>query len=206
MRPDHAKPIDALVQLLHASNKSVSVTNDLKKRHYGSITGIITSVDDPGEKGRVKVKLDCFRHEYPCEEWVQVVGAYEGLQSHLLVGVKCLIAPLEGSTHLYRMIGLLDGDIGTYDPSTIIGEYDHHVDSYDYAQLQERKPLSARSGTLFRNSVHSINAGDSLPVCHAGNHGVSTVMDDGLNSYLLTCLRMKGGFSWVENPRKKFGK
>lgn len=204
MSSDKAKPLDALVDVLHQSTRATRITNDLSKRHFGVITGIITSVEDPAEKGRLKVKLDAFRHESINEEWVYVVGAYEGVQPRQLIGCKCLIAPIEGSTHMYKIVGILDGDIGTYDSATAQGEYDQNIDNNDYAELQNRKPLSAKTGTMFRNSVYSIPAGDNVPICHAGNHGVSTVIDDGLNSYLITCLRMKGGFAWVESPRKKY--
>lgn len=200
---DRAKPIDRLAEILIDTRRAVRVTNDLKRRHFGIITGVITNVADPAEKGRVKVKLDAYRQEYEVEEWAYVAGAYQGHQPRQLIGVKCLIAPIEGSTHLYRVIDILDGDIGTFDPNVDGIQVDHHIDSYDYSELQELKSLESRTGTMFRLPVYSVPAGDVLPVCHGKNHGAQIVYDDGLNSKVATCLRVKGGFGWVTSQRKK---
>lgn len=204
MSSDKANQLDAFVHLLHQTEHSISVTNDIKRRHYGSITGVVTSVDDPEFKGRVKVKLDPFKQEYETEEWMPVVGAHKGAQPRQLIGQKVLIAPLEGSVHLYRVIGILDGDIGTYDPITDQGEFDHHVDSSDYRNLADLKPMTSNTGVMHRLPVYSFPAGDALPRCHAGNHGVKVIVDDGLNSFELTCLRAKGGFGWYTYVRKKY--
>ena len=204
MPSEKSNQLDALVHLLHQSERAISVTKDLEQRHYGPITGVVTNVDDPELKGRVKVKLDPFKQEFIPEEWMPVVGAFQGTQPKQLVGQKVLIAPIEGSVHLYRIIGLLDGDIGTYDPVTSQGEFDHHVDSSDYAALQDEKPLTSKTGTMLRLPVYSIPARDALPRCHAGNHGAQVVIDDGLNSFQVTCLRVKGGFGWITNQRKKY--
>lgn len=204
MSSDKPKSIDALAHLLHNTEKAIRVTNDIRRRHYGSITGVVTDVNDPAEKGRVLVKLDAFRHESVVEEWCPVVGAYNGVQPKLMIGQKVLIAPIEGNTHLYRVIGMLDGDIGTYDPATDQGEFDQHTDENNYKDLQDLKLLTARTGPMFRLPVYSIPAGDNLPVCHSKNHGACIVIDDGLNSFQLTCLRVKGGFGWITNQRQKY--
>lgn len=201
---DKAKGIDALAHLLIQSEKSIRTTNDLKHRHFGPITGVIVSVNDPAEKGRVLVKLDPFRQQFVVEEWLPVLGAFSGIQPKQLVGQKVLVAPLEGSQFLYRIVGILDGDIGTFDPNTSQGEFDHHLNSTDYSELQNQKQMTSTTGPMFRLPVYSVPAGDNLPVCHPKNHGAQVVFDDGLNSYQLTCLRVKGGFTWVTNQRKKF--
>jgi hypothetical protein len=204
MSSDKTTGIDRLVDLLHQTEHSISVTNDIERRHYGPITGIISAVDDPQSKGRVKVKLDAFKQEYVTEEWMPVVGAHIGNQPRQLIGAKCLIAPIEGSVHLYRVIGIIDGDIGTFDPITDQGEFDHHTDSSNYEELANLKPMSVRTGVMHRLPVYSIPARDVLPRCHAGNHGVKLIVDDGLNSFELTCLRVKGGFGWNTYVRKKY--
>lgn len=200
---DRSKPLDRLAEVLQRTKTAARVTNDLRQRHFGVVTGVITSVTDPAEKGRVKVKLDAFRQAYEAEEWASVVGAHEGQQPRQLIGVKCLIAPLEGSTQLYRVIGILDGDLGTYDPNIDGIEMDHHIDSYDYDDLQALKSMRSRTGTMHRLPVYSIPAGDALPACHGKTHGAQVVFDDGLNSRIATCLRVKGGFGWVTHQRKK---
>ena len=204
MPSDKSRGIDQLVDLLHQSENSIRVTNDLKKRHYGPITGVIVEVNDPASKGRVRVKLDSFRHTSIVEEWLPVCGAFQGFQPRQLIGQKVLIAPIEGSVHLYRIIGLLDGDIGTFDPNTDAGEFDHNIDSYNYRDLQDLKQMSARTGFMHRLPIYSIPAGDNLPVCHAGNHGANIIIDDGLNSFQLTCLRYKGGYGWVTHQRQRY--
>ncbi len=204
MSSDQPKALNALAHLLHQTEKSIRVTNDIQQRHYGPITGVIVDVDDPSEKGRVRVKLDPFKQEYVVEEWMPCINSFQGIQPKLLIGQKVLIAPLEGSTHLYRIIGLLDGDLGTYDPSTQQGEFDQHIDNNDYKSLQDLKQMTSRTGFMMRLPVYSVPAGDNLPVCHSKNHGVNIIFDDGLNSYQLTCLRVKGGFGWITNQRQKY--
>ena len=195
--------LDRLSKILVDSQRSSRLTRDINSRHWGAVTGKIVDVDDPFEKGRVKVALDSFKQQYSTEDWIPVVGAYSGKQPRSLLGQKVLISPIEGSLYLYRVVGVVDGDIGTYEPSTEFGTFDQHIDNTDYRYLQDQEQLKAKSGLMSRLAVYEKLRGDSLPKCDQGNHGGEVVWDNGVDSHRLTCLRYKGGFKWTTDVRKK---
>lgn len=197
--------MDKLIKVLRESEKAALLANDLKKRHWGGIiTGVITDVQDPLRKGRVRLSLDSFNQEFSSSYWWSVVGAAEGYQPKSLVGSKVLIGAVEGSPYQYKILGLLDGDYGTYSSETPIGEYSAKNSKTPGNLLQNTAPMVNRSGIISRLAVYNSREGDVIPQCNGKNQGLEVVYDDGTNSRLLTCLRYRGGFKWCECQRKVF--
>jgi hypothetical protein len=198
------KELDRLGRLLMEAERASQTTLELKKRHWGLITGVIVDIQDPNGKGRVRVAPDNFEGDSATEYWCSVAGSFEGLQPKAMVNQKVLIAPLEGSPYRYKIIALLDGDVGLYDAGTAMGEYNAKFSAADEAALNDRKSLSARSGFMTRLPVYNLRDGDSLPKCHQKNSGVLVVLDDGYDAYQLTCLRYRGGWKWIKYSREVY--
>jgi Type VI secretion system/phage-baseplate injector OB domain len=192
-------------ELLHIIADGAREGSQLKHRHIGPITGVITSVDDPQNKGRVQVALDYTGGEYITPEWVNIVGGHGGRQPRSLVNTKVLLAAIDGSPYEYIIYDILDGHPGT-NTITPDGEYDVNFDlSFNKTGLKDRTPISSVTGTMKRLPVYStLVDGNYIPTCHGLNLGVQIMLDDGNNTTLLTCQRVKGGFSWTRSDQLKF--
>jgi hypothetical protein len=190
-----------LVSLLRDAKRAGEFTREMQGRHWGLITGKVVDVNDPASKGRVRIAPDSFADQAATEYWCSISGSFEGIQPKALLNQKVLIASLDGSPYKYKVIGLLDGDIGLYDPSTIIGEYNAKLSATDEHSLNDRKGLSARTGVMSRLAVYNLRDGDILPPCHQKNSGAQVVVDDGYDSFCLTCLRYRGGWKWIKGER-----
>lgn len=196
--------LDNLAKLLLEAKRSSETVRELKNRHWGLITGVVVDVNDPFNKGRVRVSPDTFEGGSATEYWCTVVDSYEGNQPKGILNQKVLLAPLEGSPYRYKVISLLDGDVGLYDPATAGGQFNSKFSATDDWNLNDRKGLSSRTGMMMRLPVYNLRDGDVLPTCHQRNSGVVVISDDGFDSYQLTCLRYRGGWKWTKFSREIF--
>lgn len=182
------------------------IGNELKNRHWGGIiSGKITSVEDPENKGRVQVSLDYNGNKFTTPEWVPVLGSHGGRQPQSLIGTKVLIAAIDGSLYEYMVLDILDGHPGTNDV-TSDGEYDTNFDLLvNKSEIKDKFPLSSVSGFMKRLPVYSAIVDERyLPTCNGISVGAQIMYDDGSNTKVLTCQRVKGIFVWTFAPQQMF--
>jgi hypothetical protein len=179
--------------------------SELKKRHIGPITGVISSVEDPESKGRIQVQLDYMGGTYITKEWITVIGAHGGRQPRSLVGTKVIIDAIDGSPYEYIISGIIDGHPGTSNIGPE-GEYDPNFDlALDKTSYKDNLALNSPTGFMSRLPIYNtITDENYIPDCNGLNVGAQIILDDGSNTKLLTCQRVKGALTWTYSDQLKF--
>lgn len=95
-----------LVDLVKAK-LATPYANDLRGRALGAVEGVVTSVDDPENRGRVRVALDSKGGEVETI-WMPVANSIVGRQADTLVGKRVLVSPINGNLHMLRVVDVLD--------------------------------------------------------------------------------------------------
>lgn len=159
----------------------------------GTLRGTIVDVDDPEERGRVRVIFDDMNPEIPQvsgagdwskervgeepdkSHWLDVTPAFKGKQPKGLIGKRVNISPSNGQ---YTMA--LASDV-IYDPQ----------------MLAKGKDLEMpNNSSMTRLPVYPSG---SLPPATAENVGCVIVEENGFDGmqWLSVCLQRSGGYTWV---------
>jgi phage baseplate assembly protein V len=134
----------------------VARSRSTDQRYYGVYEGIVSNVDDPGQEGRVKIKMPWFDHEMETE-WCRVRQFYTGNGYGAFfipeVGNEVLLAFIQGDMRQPIILGGLYNGVDkppTLDPRERVirsknGHKIHFVDS---------TPSSGDMGALIIEDAH----------------------------------------------------
>jgi len=164
----------------------------------GTLRGTIVDVNDPLERGRVKVIFDDMNIDIPQRtgadgdfasqrqgeqsapsHWIDTSPAFKGKQPRGLVGTRVNIVPSSGEYQYAILQDVL------YDPELLA------------ASAKENLKMPTNS-SMTRLPVYDSG---SLPPASAENHGCTLIESGGpMNSdWLCVCLRRNGSFVWVRH-------
>ena len=161
----------------------------------GSLRGTVTDVDDPEERGRVKVVFDDFNPDVPQvigagkwsqsrlgsspvqSHWIDVSPAFKGKQPKGLVGKRVNINASNGE---YQYAVLQDV---VYDPETLVEEKGSEMEIPDNSSMT-RLPV--------------YESGSEPEACKE-NLGLCIVITGGYDDmdWMSVCLKRSGGYAWV---------
>jgi hypothetical protein len=163
----------------------------------GTLRGRIVDVNDPEQRGRVKVIFDDMNPEIPqvsgagewskervgqepdSSHWIDVSPAFKGKQPAGLVGKRVNISASNGQ---YQYAVLQDV---LYDPELL-------------AQGKQNQLKMPNNSSMTRLPIYSSG---SLPPASEENHGCMVVeMNGPLNSdWMCVCLKRQGSYYWVRH-------
>jgi len=186
--------VNQFVSLLAATEGMKSFAGQAR----GTLRGKIVDVDDPLERGRVKVVFDDhnpdipqisgssgeFSEERPGEQpgpshWIDTTPAFKGKQPKGLIGTRVNIVPTNGE---YQYAVLQDV---LYDPQLLTSKAGKNL----------KMPTNS---TMVRYPIYPSG---SLPPATEENHGCAVIESGGpLDSdWLCVCLRRQGSYFWVRH-------
>ena len=164
---------------------------------HGTLRGVITSIDDPLNRGRVQVIFDDMNPDIPqitgageisgrrvgeepnASHWIDVCPAFSGKQPPGLVGKRVNITPSNGQ-YQYSVLQdvLFDPDI-------------HATDA-------KQPPVMPNNSSMTRLPIYPAG---SLPPASSENHGCTVIEEGGpMNSdWVCVCLKRNGKFIWVRH-------
>jgi hypothetical protein len=191
MRPPKLRTIP-LIQQLAAMQQASEANMKFAGLPRGTLRGKIVDVNDPEERGRVKVVFDDMNPEIPqvsgagewskerigkepdSSHWIDVSPAFKGKQPKGLVGKRVNIAASNGQYQYAVLNDVL----------------------YDPEMLASQKMEMPNNSSMTRLPVYS--SGD-LPPATAENVGCVIVEDGGFDGmqWLSVCLQRSGGYTWV---------
>ena len=191
MRPPKLRTIP-LIQQLAAMQQAAEANMKFAGLPRGTLRGKIVDVNDPEERGRVKVVFDDMNPEIPqvsgagdwskerigkepdSSHWIDVSPAFKGKQPKGLVGKRVNIAASNGQYQYAVLNDVL----------------------YDPEMLASQKMEMPNNSSMTRLPVYS--SGD-LPPATAENVGCVIVEDGGFDGmqWLSVCLQRSGGYTWV---------
>jgi hypothetical protein len=191
MRPPKLRTIP-LIQQLAAMQQAAEANMKFAGLPRGTLRGKIVDVNDPEERGRVKVVFDDMNPEIPqvsgagdwskerigkepdSSHWIDVSPAFKGKQPKGLVGKRVNIAASNGQYQYAVLNDVL----------------------YDPEMLASQKLEMPDNSSMTRLPVYS--SGD-LPPATAENVGCVIVEDGGFDGmqWLSVCLQRSGGYTWV---------
>lgn len=183
------------------SNIAVLLAQSQKLQTYaglpnGTLRGTVVSVDDPENRGRIKVVFDDHNPDVPqCigagstlaapreggtpdqSHWLDVSPAFMGKQPPGLIGKRVNIAPSNGQYNFSVAQDIL------YDPQML-------------AEGKQSDLSMPNNSTMTRLPVYS--SGD-LPPATAENVGCVIIEENGFDGmqWLSVCLKRSGGYTWV---------
>jgi hypothetical protein len=186
-----------LVQQLAAVIQATELQSQSAGSPRGTVRGEIVSVDDPEDRGRVKVKFDNMSQKIPQVEgtgkvfsgprkgkadishWVDVCPAFKGKQPKGLVGKRVNIAVSNGEYQYSIMCDVL------YDPQILTDE--------DGKEL--KRP---NNSSMTRMPIYEAK---NLPPPCEENHGCTVIEKGGPygNDWLCVCLRRNNKYIWVRH-------
>ena len=187
-----------LACLLERSDRQPSDTSSPK----GSVRGRIVDVDDPENRGRVKVVFDFCSPDVPqvsgagewsesregeeeTSHWIDVAPSFQGRQPPGLVGKRVNIAVTNGE-YQYAVLN----DV-VFDPQNL-------------AQDKQDKLKMPDNSSMTRLPLYP--AGKLPPACKE-NHGCMVIELDGPMSsdWVCVCLRRRGKYLWVRHVDLQHG-
>ena len=196
MRPPKLRTIP-LIQQLAAMQQASETTMKFAGLPRGTLRGKIVDVNDPEQRGRVKVVFDDMNPEIPqvsgantwsqerigtepdSSHWIDVSPAFKGKQPEGLVGKRVNISASNGQ---YQYAVLQDV---LYDPELL-------------AQGKQDSLQMPNNSSMTRLPVYSSG---SLPPASEENHGCMVVeMNGPLDSdWMCVCLKRQGSYYWVRH-------
>jgi hypothetical protein len=160
----------------------------------GTLRGTIVDVDDPEERGRVRVIFDDMNPDIPqalgtdldnervggepdFSHWIDVSPAFKGKQPKGMIGKRVNISASNGQYQFALM-----GD-QIYDPQNL-------------AKNKQKKLDMPDNSSMTRLPVYSSG---ELPPATAENVGCVVIEDGGFDGmqWLSVCLARSGGYAWV---------
>ena len=194
MRPPKLRTTP-LIQQLAAMQQASEATMKFAGLPRGTLRGRIVDVNDPQQRGRVKVIFDDMNPEIPqvsgagewsqerigqepdSSHWIDVSPAFKGKQPQGLVGKRVNISASNGQ---YQYAVLQDV---LYDPELL-------------AQGKQDQLKMPNNSSMTRLPVY---ASGSLPPASAENVGCVIVQTNGFQGldWLTVCLKRSGGYKWV---------
>jgi hypothetical protein len=186
-----------LVQQLAAMQQASEANMKFAGLPRGTLRGRIVDVNDPEQRGRVKVIFDDMNPEIPqvsgagdwskervgqepdSSHWIDVSPAFKGKQPDGLVGKRVNISASNGQ---YQYAVLQDV---LYDPELL-------------AQGKKDQLKMPNNSSMTRLPIYSSG---SLPPASEENHGCMVVeMNGPLNSdWMCVCLKRQGNYFWVRH-------
>ena len=202
MRPPKLRTTP-LVQQLAAMQQASEATMKFAGLPRGTLRGRIVDVNDPEQRGRVKVIFDDMNPEIPqvsgagewsqervgqepdSSHWIDVSPAFKGKQPAGLVGKRVNISASNGQ---YQYAVLQDV---LYDPELL-------------AQGKQNQLQMPNNSSMTRLPIY---ASGSLPPASEENHGCMVVEMNGPMSsdWLCVCLKRQGSYIWVRHVDLQHG-
>ena len=196
MRPPKLSTVP-LVKQLAAMQQASEANMKFAGLPRGTLRGRIVDVNDPEQRGRVKVIFDDMNPEIPqvsganewsqeriglepdSSHWIDVSPAFKGKQPEGLVGKRVNISASNGQ---YQYAVLQDV---LYDPELL-------------AQGKKDQLKMPNNSSMTRLPIYSSG---SLPPASEENHGCMVVeMNGPLNSdWMCVCLKRQGSYFWVRH-------
>jgi len=196
MRPPKLRSTP-LVQSLALMQQATEANMKFAGLPHGTLRGTITDVDDPEDRGRVRVVFDDMNPEIPQvsgagdwskerlgqepdkSHWIDTSPAFKGKQPKGLVGKRVNIAASNGQ---YQYAVLQDV---MFDPQLL-------------AEGKQDKLKMPNNSSMTRLPIYDSG---SLPPASAENHGCMVVeMGGPLESdWLCVCLQRQGEYYWVRH-------
>lgn len=194
MRPPKLRSTP-LVQSLALMQQQAEANMKFAGLPRGTLRGTIVDVDDPEERGRVRVVFDDMNPEIPQvsgagewskerigeepdkSHWIDTSPAFKGKQPKGLVGKRVNIAASNGQ---YQYAVLQDV---MYDPQLL-------------AKEKQKKLDMPNNSSMTRLPVYSSG---ELPPATAENVGCVIIEEGGFDGmqWLSVCLQRSGGYTWV---------
>ena len=177
-----------LLALAHYSTRQDAI-DSIAAGPKGSVRATIVSVDDPEERGRVKVVFDDMNPKKPQVEgsntygnregkeqqsqWVDFSPAFKGKQPKRLVGKRVTLDMTDGQ-YQYGVVRDVIWDEG----------------------VLTEKTKQPNTGTMVRLPCY---ASGEMPPCNAENAGLAIVQLNGFDGmdWCTVCLKRSGGYKWV---------
>lgn len=196
MRPPKLRTTP-LVQQLAAMQQASEANMKFAGLPRGTLRGRIVDVNDPEQRGRVKVIFDDMNPEIPqvsgagewsqervgqepdSSHWIDVSPAFKGKQPAGLVGKRVNISASNGQ---YQYAVLQDV---LYDPELL-------------AQGRQDQLKMPNNSSMTRLPIY---ASGSLPPASEENHGCMVVESGGpmQSDWMCVCLRRNGSYVWVRH-------
>ena len=196
MRPPKLRTTP-LVQQLAAMQQASEASMKFAGLPRGTLRGKIVDVNDPEQRGRVKVIFDDMNPEIPqvsgagewsqervgqepdSSHWIDVSPAFKGKQPAGLVGKRVNISASNGQ---YQYAVLQDV---LYDPELL-------------AQGRQDQLKMPNNSSMTRLPIY---ASGSLPPASEENHGCMVVESGGpmQSDWMCVCLRRNGSYVWVRH-------
>jgi hypothetical protein len=202
MRPPKLRTTP-LVQQLAAMQQATEANMKFAGLPRGTLRGTIKDVNDPENRGRVRVVFDDMNPEIPqvtgagewsqervgeepdLSHWIDVSPAFKGKQPKGLIGKRVNISVSNGQ---YQYAVLQDV---LYDPELL-------------AEKAKNKLKMPNNSSMTRLPIYESG---SLPPASAENHGCTVVESGGPMSsdWLCVCLRRQGKYIWVRHVDLQHG-
>lgn len=193
----HRLRSNPLVQSLVKMQQVTEATQKYAGLPAGTLRGTIVDVEDPEERGRVKVIFDDMNPAIPQvsgagewsterldsepdqSHWIDVSPAFKGKQPKGLIGKRVNIAPSNGQFTYAVLQDVL------YDPQLL-------------AQNQKSELEMPNNSSMTRLPIYESG---SLPVASKENHGCMVVEMGGPmdSDWLCVCLQRQGSYYWVRH-------
>ena len=184
-----------LVQQLAAMQQATEANMKFAGLPRGTLRGVIKDVNDPDNRGRVRVVFDDMNPEIPqvsgagdwskervgqepdLSHWIDVSPAFKGKQPPGLVGKRVNISVSNGQYQYAVLNDVL------YDPELL-------------AEKAKGKLEMPNNSSMTRLPVYPSG---SLPPATAENVGCVIIEDGGFDGmqWLSVCLQRSGGYTWV---------
>lgn len=170
----------------------------------GTVRGVVKDVNDPEERGRVRVLFDAFSPDIPTNagaegefageravtepelsHWIDVSPSFKGKQPAGLIGTRVSIVTSDGD-YKYAVLGDT-----LYDPERL-------------TETAASKLKQPRNSSMTRLPIYS--AGSLPPACKE-NHGCIVIEEGGpMNSdWTCVCLKRNGKYIWVRHVDLQHG-
>lgn len=193
----------SLVQSLAQMQQATEANMKFAGLPQGTLRGTVVDVDDPKNRGRVRVVFDDMNPEVPQvsgagdwskerigeepdkSHWIDVSPAFKGKQPKGLVGKRVNISPSNGQYGYAVLQDVL------FDPQML-------------AKGKKKDMEMPNNSSMTRLPVYG--AGE-LPPAGKENHGCMVIEEDGpMNSdWLCVCLKRNGKYIWVRHVDLQHG-